>query len=381
MPPLRREANIEGELWFALAKDFRPFSRLGRAAKLPAVEPDAAAPLKESWYFALPGGALKRGRTVPKMLLGEPVLLGRAADGSVFALRDICPHRGIPLRHGRFDGRELQCCYHGWRFNTAGRCVAIPSLAAAQELDIGRIRVRSYPAREVQGNVWVYFGEAPDGAPDIPVIAGLGTRAPDLFESVRMPCPIDHAVIGLMDPAHGPFVHRSWWWRSGSSIHEKEKRFAASPWGFTMVRHPPSKNSNAYRILGGAPETEIQFRLPSVRIEDVRVGKHRLVNLTAVTPLGPGETEVNHAIYWTFPWLGALKPLLRPFVRAFLGQDRDVMARQQAGLRFQPSLLLIGDADQQAKWYHRLKNEYVRARAEGRPFVNPVKDRVLRWRS
>jgi hypothetical protein len=43
--------------------------------------------------------------------------------------------------------------------------------------------------------------------------------------------------------------------------------------------------------------------------------------------------------------------------------------------------MLIDDADTQAKWYHRLKNEYARARTEARPFVNPVKPRTLRWRS
>jgi hypothetical protein len=57
------------------------------------------------------------------------------------------------------------------------------------------------------------------------------------------------------------------------------------------------------------------------------------------------------------------------------------MALQQQGLKHNPPLLLINDADSQAKWYHRLKNEYARARAEQRPFVNPVQDRVLRWRS
>ena len=341
----------------------------------------AAAPLRDLWYFALTGETLRRGRMMAKMLLGEPLVLGRATDGSVFALRDICPHRGIPLSDGRFDGAEIECCYHGWRFEPGGRCTAIPSLAAAQEHDVGRIRVKSYPAREVQGNVWVFFGDAPETAPEVPVIPEFGARGPDLFESVRMPGGIDHAVIGLMDPAHGPFVHRAWWWRSRNSIHEKEKAFAASPYGFTMLRHKPSRNSNAYRLLGGAPETEIAFRLPGVRIEDVRVGRHRLVNLTAVTPLGPGESEINHAIYWNFPWLGPLKPLLRPFVRAFLNQDRDIMVKQQTGLRFDPTLLLLGDADQQARWYHRLKSEYASARAEGRPFVNPVQDRALRWRS
>jgi phenylpropionate dioxygenase-like ring-hydroxylating dioxygenase large terminal subunit len=345
------------------------------------VDADGAAPLREMWYFALAGARLGPGRTVAKTLLGEPLLFGRTLDGSVFALRDVCPHRGIPLRHGRFDGHEIECCYHGWRFDPAGRCVAIPALGEGPSRELDLVRVQSYPAREVQGNVWVFFGSDPDSAPEIPVLEGIGSRGPDLSETVRMPCAIDHAVIGLMDPAHGPFVHRAWWWRSGRSIHAKEKAFAASPWGFTMVRHPPSRNSNAYRILGGAPETEIAFRLPSVRIEDVQVGRHRLVNLTAVTPLGPGESEVNHAIYWTLPWLSLLKPLLRPFVRAFLRQDRDIIAKQQEGLRHQPALMLLGDADQPARWYHRLKLEYALARVEQRAFVNPVRDRVLRWRS
>ena len=345
------------------------------------MEPNSALPLREMWYFALPAASLRRGRMLATTLLGEPLLLCRGGDGAAFALRDICPHRGIPLSCGSFDGREVECCYHGWRFDASGRCTAIPSLVPGQELDIGRIGVKAYPVREVQGNLWIYFGDDPDGAPEVPVMPAIGERAPDLFESMRFPCSIDHAVVGLMDPAHGPFVHRAWWWRGRRSIHEKAKAFAASPFGFTMLRHTPSRNSRAYKLLGGAPETEIVFRLPSVRIEHIRVGRHALVNLTAVTPLSESECAVNHAIWWTLPHLTPLKPLLRPFARAFLRQDRDIMARQATGLSHQPSLLLINDADTQARWYYRLKNEYARARAERRAFVNPVKDRVLRWRS
>ena len=81
------------------------------------------------------------------------------------------------------------------------------------------------------------------------------------------------------------------------------------------------------------------------------------------------------------PWLSLVKPLLRPYVRAFLNQDRAVIALQRDGLKYNPPLLLINDAATQAKWYFRLKAESLRARAENRGFVNPVKDRVLRWRS
>jgi phenylpropionate dioxygenase-like ring-hydroxylating dioxygenase large terminal subunit len=337
--------------------------------------------LREAWYYAVPSRRLRSRAMLPKVMLGEPLLIGRDAQGAAFALRDLCPHRGMRLTAGRFDGHEVECCYHGWRFDTSGQCTLIPSLVPDQAFTPGRMRVRPYPVREVQGNLWVFFGDDPAEAPAIPQLEGFEGATPDLVETVRFAAAIDHAVIGLMDPAHGPFVHRVWWWRSRGSIHHKSKAFAPSPFGFTMTRHTPSTNSRAYRLLGGAPETEIAFRLPSIRIEQIRSGHHRVANMTAITPVDAHTTEINHCIYWTAPWLGALKPFLRRYVRAFLRQDGAIMERQQQGLRYNPPLTLIDDADTQAKWYYRLKREYRHARAEGRPFRNPVEPRTLEWRS
>jgi len=343
---------------------------------------DPAAPLREAWYYAAPGRQVRRGALLGRVMLGDPVLLGRDAAGAVFALRDICPHRGMPLSAGGFDGREIECCYHGWRFAPDGRCTAIPALVDGQAFNISGVAVPRYPAREVQGNIWVYLGTDAARAPEIPLLDGFGPEAaPRIVEQVSFAATIDDAVVGLMDPAHGPFVHRAWWWRGRRSIHAKEKAFVPSPWGFTMSRHAPSTNSRAYKILGGSSDTEIAFRLPSVRIEQIRAGRHVVANLTAITPIDDRTSEINHCIYWTAPWLSALKPVLRPYVRAFLRQDRDIMQRQQEGLRFHPTLSLIDDADTQARWYYRLKREYQRALAEGRPFDNPVEPCTLRWRS
>jgi len=335
--------------------------------------------LEKLWYFAMPGRRLGRGAMLAKTLLGNPVLLARGDNGAPFALRDICPHRGIPLSRGRFDGREVECRYHGWRFNGEGRCTAIPSLTKEQKFNIDRVQARRYPCREAQGNIWVYFGDTDDEPGDPPRIPDIGERGPALIETAHFPCHVDHAVVGLMDPAHGPFVHRSWWWRSPRSIHEKSKSFAPSPRGFTMVRHPPSSNSLAYKLLGGSLTTEISFQLPGIRIEHIRAGNHAVVGLTAVTPIAEDKTEVTQVFYWTQPWLTPLTPVARRFVRAFLKQDRDVVVMQQEGLAHDPRLMLINDADTQAKWYYRLKEEWIRAQAEGRPFENPVPARVLRW--
>jgi phenylpropionate dioxygenase-like ring-hydroxylating dioxygenase large terminal subunit len=337
--------------------------------------------LRNLWYCALPASRLKPGHMMALGLLGESLLLGRARDGKPFALVDRCPHRAMPLSHGRFDGAEIECCYHGWRFNSEGRCTAIPSLVDGDKLELSRIRAKRYPCRELQGNLWIYFGADEGVLPAPPSVPDIGDRPPQIFSDMVFPCHVDHAVVGLMDPAHGPFVHRSWWWRSRRSMHEKARRFEPAELGFRMARHRPSSNSAGYRLLGGTPTTEITFSLPGLRIEHVSAGRHTLCGLTAVTPISETETRVHHAIYWTMPWLTPLKPLLRPFARAFLEQDRQIVEMQQEGLKGDPPLILIEDADTQAKWYYRLKKEYIRAQEEGRPFENPVTERILRWRS
>src|SRR6266567_3299886 len=338
------------------------------------------------WYPVLRSNRIRGRRLVTSARLEVPLVLGRDGAGKAFALRDVCPHRAFPLSLGRYDGHAVECAYHGWRFEAhTGQCRLVPSITEDSKLQCDRIHAGSFPCEERDGYVWAYFanpeGRSPGGCPPPPVpeLPKYSGRYRIAHLSATLDCSMDTAIIGLMDPAHGPFVHRSWWWRSRRSVHEKAKAFAPSPWGFTMTRHAPSSNSRAYRLLGGAPQTEISFRLPGIRIEHIRAGKHVLCNLTAVTPIDDGATEVNHVIYWTMPWLGPLRPLLRLFVRKFLHQDRDIVALQQRGLRHAPPLLLINDADSQAKWYYRLKQEYARARVEGRDFVNPIKPRVLRW--
>ena len=118
-------------------------------------------------------------------------------------------------------------------------------------------------------------------------------------------------------------------------------------------------------MLGGKLETEISFQLPCVRIEHVRAGRHRLGGMTAITPTTNGDVEVNHVIYWTMPWLSAIKPILIKLTEIFLDQDRQVFIKQQQGLANDPPLMLINDADMLAKWYYQLKREHTRAEAEG----------------
>ncbi len=92
--------------------------------------------LRDLWYMPALAAKLSPGDMRREMLLGEPVLLGRNHGGEVFALRDICPHRGVPLSAGRIKpDNSVECPYHGWRFRKDGVCSAIPSLVPGQDFD------------------------------------------------------------------------------------------------------------------------------------------------------------------------------------------------------------------------------------------------------
>jgi phenylpropionate dioxygenase-like ring-hydroxylating dioxygenase large terminal subunit len=347
--------------------------------------------LYDLWYFAALSSELKPGKLERHEILGQPVLLGRDRTGAAFALRDICPHRAAPLSAGRLargpDGAEaVECCYHGWLFRTRdGACSLIPSLVEGQQLDASRIGVRAYPVRESQGMVFVFMAEdaRAEPAPDIqpPTFPGVVGGGPKIVLRQDFESHIDHAVVGLMDPAHGPYVHQQWWWRSARSQHEKAKAFAPRELGFVMLRHAPSKNSRAYRILGGAPATEIAFALPGLRWEHIEVGPRQVLALTCLTPLTETRTRITQLI-WSDHWaLSVLKPLVRAGARRFLAQDGAMVNLQNEGLKYDPPLIWIDDADRQAKWYQALKRAWAQSRARGEPFVNPVKSDTLRWRS
>ena len=340
--------------------------------------------LRDIWYFATPGADVRPGRLKRFDILGEPIVIGRTRAGEVFALRDVCPHRAAPLSAGRIvEGGLVECPYHGWRYGADGACAAIPSLVESQDVDISRIRVRRYPAAERQGLIFLWMAEDADREPDQPPpsFPGVVGGKPKLVDRMEFDAHIDHAVVGLMDPTHGPYVHQNWWWRSAASQHEKAKAFEPREGGFAMVRHAPSSNSYAYRILGGAPQTEISFRLPGLRWEHIEVGRRQVLALTCLTPIDEAHTRITQIMWSDHPAFTLLKPFIAGGARKFLRQDGAMVDLQKPGLATDPTLLWIDDADTQAKWYQALKREWAKSRADGRPFQNPVKPTVLRWRS
>jgi phenylpropionate dioxygenase-like ring-hydroxylating dioxygenase large terminal subunit len=337
--------------------------------------------------MAVPGARVRQGKVAHLMMLGEPVLVGRGRDGKVFALRNICPHRGIPLHHGSFDGDTITCAYHAWRFDRQGACVEVPSMTAEQRIDMSKIRCTSYPAAERNGIVWLYFarnGEAPSGETALPPAIPLfgEDQAPDTYVDMVFPCSIDHTTYGLMDPAHVAYIHTSRWFRARTRhVTEKSKSFEPKGLGFKMAQHIVPPTQTFYKVLGKQVTADISYALPGMRVEELHGDRHSVVGLTLLTPITDQQTMFHQMFWMTMKWARPLRPAVRMLSRIFLGQDRDVAALQREGLVFEPKMMLINDANTQARWWMHLKDEWVAAGREGRPFVNPLKPKTLRWMS
>ena len=342
--------------------------------------------LRDFWYLAVAASAVAIGKTLPVTLLNEAILIGRTQSNVLFAYTDACPHRGMPLRHGGFDGVQLRCCYHGWAFDAAsGHCTEIPALPTDDQTDPARFRLRAYPCQEVQGNIWVFIPAGrtlPDPLPPVPTVPGFDGKPPQVSTTMRFPSNADIAAMGFCDPAHPAFVHTSRWWKSKSALalRPKAKAFEPVQHGFRMKQHQLKGGANPYRLLGTDVRVDVAITLPGLRIEHIRGTRHAACVLAAVTPISDSLTDVHYCVYWTVPWLAAARPIAAWMARDFLRQDLDMAAKLAHGPAT-PPMLFVGDADKQVAWLLRLKREYLASRAENRAFVNPIQEQTLHWRS
>jgi phenylpropionate dioxygenase-like ring-hydroxylating dioxygenase large terminal subunit len=360
-------------------------------------QPDAGF-LWDFWYPAARSSEIRGRKLATAMLLEVPLVLGRTSDGRAFAMRDSCPHRGIPLSYGHFDGQTLECSYHGWRFDACtARCVEIPSLTSQDKLRVERVFAGHYPCEERDGYIWVYMtsrerraAEAPLGTrvqekvPPVPALPIFSEKYKITHLACELPSHVDQGIIGLMDPAHGPFVHQSWFWRSRHSIHEKQKQFEPIPYGFRMSPHSPSSNSAPYQLLKkmtGAPvTTTIDFLLPNMRLEEIHSGKLWFSSRATVTPVRRDLCRIDFVAAWNLFFLPVA--VFRMFGQTFLRQDQETMIKQAEGLKYDPHLMLIDDADRPAKWYFALKANLLESRRTGQAMAHPMNGPVtLHWRS
>ena len=96
----------------------------------------------------------------------ERLLAFRDTDGKYGLIDEFCAHRGVSLWFGRNEEHGLRCPYHGWKYDTTGQCIDVPS----EPMESGfckKIKLKSYPLVKIGPVLWTYMGP-PDKQPPLP---------------------------------------------------------------------------------------------------------------------------------------------------------------------------------------------------------------------
>ncbi len=110
-------------------------------------------PYPEGWYRLAASSELRRGGIRYIECLGGQFVVWREEDGDAVHVMDAtCPHLGANLALGRVRADCIECPFHLWQFTGSGRVARIPYSDRLPQ----RIAARSYPVREVHGQIFLY---------------------------------------------------------------------------------------------------------------------------------------------------------------------------------------------------------------------------------
>src|SRR5712691_4097388 len=162
--------------------------------------------VKNAWYIAAMSDEVGRS-LLQRWILDEPVVMYRTEDGGPVALRDVCPHRSMPLSMGELLGDQLRCGYHGLVFAPDGRCTHIPAQTHISE----RWCVKSFPIVEKWRWLWIWTGD-PKAADETLIPDFHWNEDPDWIPTgghFEIKCHYQLLVDNLLDLSHLAFVHRT----------------------------------------------------------------------------------------------------------------------------------------------------------------------------
>jgi len=319
-------------------------------------------------WFILAESRELRHLPIARTLLGVPLVLFRDGEGKPGALLDRCPHRNVPLSIGAVIEGQLQCSYHGWRFDRRGACMFVPSLVGGS---INKAQhAPSYAATESDGFVWVYStpNEEPKTAPYAFPQLGAGYTA--VRRRVEANSTMHAALENALDVPHTQFLHRGLFRSKPRGIEITARVTRSRDRVVAQYIGEPRPTGIVARILspsGGVVTHFDRFILPSIAEVEYKIGteNHFYVS-AAMTPVSDFLTHIYAVVSFKvrlFPgWL--LAPLLMPLGLKVFAQDAEVLALQTRNIqRFGGEQYASTDIDVLGRHIWRLMRKAERADA------------------
>jgi phenylpropionate dioxygenase-like ring-hydroxylating dioxygenase large terminal subunit len=198
-------------------------------------------------------------------MLGQDLVLFRDSSGQAHCLANVCVHRGGSLAGGIVKGDCIQCPYHGWLYDGAGKCQKIPSLGPGGQGRIpARARVDSYPVEERYGLLFVFLGDLPEEErPPIMEIPEFGQEGWYAHCQDRVgEGDMGRTIENGLDPAHNEYVHPTHGFSGARDDYfVPDLKIEDRPWGsgfITTYFAPPLKDDKMKAATGRSENAVIE---------------------------------------------------------------------------------------------------------------------------
>ncbi|MDB5508725.1 MAG: pht3, partial [Hyphomicrobiales bacterium] len=131
----------------------------------------------------------------------------RDSHGALGLIDEFCAHRGVSLWFGRNEECGLRCPYHGWKFDTSGQCVEVPS-EPAESGYAKKIKLKSYPLIEQGGVLWTFMGPTDQEPPRPSWEFSLVAPERRYVSKRHQECNWLQAMEGGIDSSHVSWLHK-----------------------------------------------------------------------------------------------------------------------------------------------------------------------------
>lgn len=164
--------------------------------------------IQNQWYAILESNEIKKGRPVGVTRMAEKLVAWRDSTGKLTVMADKCPHRGVALSLSEIKTDCIQCPFHGFEYDTSGACTLVPANGKNAHPPKA-LKVQTYPTREANGLVYIWWGESRESYPALPFFESIDEKF--VYSTLR-----DHwnthysrAIENQLDVVHLPFIHRT----------------------------------------------------------------------------------------------------------------------------------------------------------------------------
>ena len=313
-------------------------------------------------------------RPVPVRLLGEDLVLFRDGSGKTGLLARACPHRGAALTLGRVEEDGIRCCYHGWKFDAAGRCLETPAEPEDSPLKESSVSV---PISRARLPASCSPTSGPDPAPEIPPYDLLVREDLNrVLYSKEEKCNWLQRAENGCDPHHLMALHAPGYpqiaLKPGTITWEKtwygfrqEQQYPESLYNVTHQIFPSHTRRLAARV-GDDPKHYLNLRVP---VDDVTT--HTYFVQATISETGPYTIKTrDHTAYERMAY--------EPVEDGWWGipsHEQDRIAQESQGEIADRTKEYLGTSDQGIAMFRRHLEDSIRAVEEGRDPIGVVRER------